>query len=251
MTVRPAKTLLFLLFLDGSCGRAEISGREFAVERERMVKEQVARRGVTDTRLLAALRKVPRDQFVPEAVRHLAHTDQPLPIGHEQTISQPFIVAFMTEKLQLKPTDRVLEIGTGSGYQAAILAELAREVYTIEIVAPLGKRAQTTLQRLGYKNIHVKIGDGYEGWPEEAPFDAVIVTCAPEHVPRPLIDQTREGGRVIIPVGAADSQLLYLLEKKAGRLQQRAVLPVRFVPMTGSAREQKAEEAGRLVTPPR
>ena len=250
MTVRPAKTLLFLLFLDGSCGRAEISGREFAVERERMVKEQVAMRGVTDTRLLAALRKVPRDQFVPEAVRHLAHTDQPLPIGHEQTISQPFIVAFMTEKLQLKPTDRVLEIGTGSGYQAAILAELAREVYTIEIVAPLGKRAQTTLQRLGYKNIHVKIGDGYEGWPEEAPFDAVIVTCAPEHVPRPLIDQTREGGRVIIPVGAADSQLLYLLEKKAGRLQQRAVLPVRFVPMTGEA-ERKPSQTPIPAAPPR
>jgi protein-L-isoaspartate(D-aspartate) O-methyltransferase len=242
---------LCLLVALASCKPADVPALDFAAERERMVRQQVALRGVTDTRLLAAMRKVPRDQFIPEAVRNLAYTDQPLPIGHDQTISQPFIVAFMTEKLQLRPTDRVLEIGTGSGYQAAILAELAREVYTIEIVAPLGERAQGTLQRLGYKNVHVKIGDGYQGWPEEAPFDAVIVTCAPEHVPRPLIDQTREGGRVIIPVGAAGSQLLYLLEKKAGRLQQRAVLPVRFVPMTGSAQEQKAEEAGRRVAPSR
>jgi protein-L-isoaspartate(D-aspartate) O-methyltransferase len=242
---------LCLLVALASCKPANVPALDFAAERERMVRQQVALRGVTDTRLLAAMRKVPRDQFIPEAVRNLAYTDQPLPIGHDQTISQPFIVAFMTEKLQLRPTDRVLEFGTGSGYQAAILAELAREVYTIEIVAPLGERAQGTLQRLGYKNVHVKIGDGYQGWPEEAPFDAVIVTCAPEHVPRPLIDQTREGGRVIIPVGAAGSQLLYLLEKKAGRLQQRAVLPVRFVPMTGSAQEQKAEEAGRRVAPSR
>jgi protein-L-isoaspartate(D-aspartate) O-methyltransferase len=242
---------LCLLVALASCKPANVPALDFAAERERMVRQQVAMRGVNETRLLAAMRKVPRDQFIPEAVRNLAYTDQPLPIGHDQTISQPFIVAFMTEKLQLRPTDRVLEIGTGSGYQAAILAELAREVYTIEIVAPLGERAQGTLQRLGYKNVHVKIGDGYQGWPEEAPFDAVIVTCAPEHVPRPLIDQTREGGRVIIPVGAAGSQLLYLLEKKAGRLQQRAVLPVRFVPMTGSAQEQKAEEAGRRVAPSR
>jgi protein-L-isoaspartate(D-aspartate) O-methyltransferase len=242
---------LCLLVALASCKPANVPALDFAAERERMVRQQVAMRGVNETRLLAAMRKVPRHQFVPEAVRHLAYTDQPLPIGYDQTISQPFIVAFMTEKLQLRPTDRVLEIGTGSGYQAAILAELAREVYTIEIVAPLGERAQGTLQRLGYKNVHVKIGDGYQGWPEEAPFEAVIVTCAPEHVPRPLIDQTREGGRVIIPVGAAGSQLLYLLEKKAGRLQQRAVLPVRFVPMTGSAQEQKAEEAGRRVAPSR
>jgi protein-L-isoaspartate(D-aspartate) O-methyltransferase len=242
---------LCLLVALASCKPADVPALDFAAERERMVRQQVALRGVTDTRLLAAMRKVPRDQFIPEAVRNLAYTDQPLPIGYDQTISQPFIVAFMTEKLQLRPTDRVLEIGTGSGYQAAILAELAREVYTIEIVAPLGERAQGTLQRVGYKNVHVKIGDGYQGWPEEAPFEAVIVTCAPEHVPRPLIDQTREGGRVIIPVGAAGSQLLYLLEKKAGRLQQRAVLPVRFVPMTGSAQEQKAEEAGRRVAPSR
>jgi protein-L-isoaspartate(D-aspartate) O-methyltransferase len=242
---------LCLLVGLASCKPANVPAREFAAEREGMLRQQVAMRGVSDARLLAAMRKVPREQFVPEAVRNLAYTDQPLPIGHDQTISQPFIVALMTEKLQLKPSDRVLEIGTGSGYQAAILAELAAQVYTIEIVAPLGERAKATLQHLGYKNVHVKIGDGYQGWPEEAPFDAVIVTCAPERVPRPLIDQTREGGRVIIPVGAASNQQLYLLEKKAGRLRQRAVLPVRFVPMTGRAREQKGEEARRPAASPR
>lgn len=198
-----------------------------------MVKEQVVRRGVTDPRVVAAMRKVPRDAFVPWLVRRLSYTDRPLPIGYDQTISQPFIVAFMTDKLQLKPTDRVLEIGTGSGYQAAILAELAAEVYTIEIVEPLGKIARATLQQLGYKNIQVKIGDGYQGWPAHAPFDAVIVTCAPEQVPRPLVEQTREGGRIIIPVGKSSKQKLYLLEKKDGQLRQEAILPVRFVPMTG------------------
>ncbi len=172
-------------------------------------------RGVTDARVLAAMRKVPRDAFVPEAVRDLSYTDQPLPIGYDQTISQPYIVALMTEKLRVKPTDRVLEIGTGSGYQAAILGELAAEVYTIEIVKPLGKRAAATLQRLGYKNVHVKIGDGYQGWPEHAPFDAIIVTCAPDHVPRPLIEQTKEGGRIIIPVGSAgDSEPLPVREER-------------------------------------
>ena len=162
-----------------------------------------------------------------------------MPIGYDQTISQPFIVALMTDKLQLKSTDRVLEIGTGSGYQAAILAELAAEVYTIEIVEPLGKSAAATLQQLGYKNVQVRIGDGYEGWPEHAPFDAVIVTCAPEKVPPALVEQTREGGRIIIPVGKPSDQKLYLLEKKDGRLRQEAILPVRFVPMTGEATEPK------------
>jgi protein-L-isoaspartate(D-aspartate) O-methyltransferase len=181
------------------------------------------------------MRKVPREQFVPETMRDQSYSDGPLPIGYGQTISQPFVVAFMTEKLCLRPTDRVLEIGTGSGYQAAILAELAAEIYTIEIVEPLGKRAAQTLQRLGYKNVQVKIGDGYQGWPEHAPFDAVIVTCAPDHVPRPLVEQTKEGGRIIIPVGPAGDQTLYLLEKKNGQLEQRAVLPVLFVPMTGEA----------------
>jgi protein-L-isoaspartate(D-aspartate) O-methyltransferase len=235
MAVRQARALLVLLLLGASCKPAETSAREFAVERERMVK-QIAMRGVTEERLLMAMRKVPREQFVPETMRGQSYSDGPLPIGYGQTISQPFVVAFMTEKLHLRPTDRVLEIGTGSGYQAAILAELAAEVYTIEIVEPLGKRAAQTLQRLDYKNVQVKIGDGYQGWPEHAPFDAVIVTCAPDHVPRPLVEQTKEGGRIIIPVGPAGDQTLYLLEKKNGQLEQRAVLPVLFVPMTGEAR---------------
>src|SRR5262249_3683730 len=170
------------------------------------------------------------------------YTDGPLPIGSDQTISQPYIVAFMTEQLRLKPSDRVLEIGTGSGYQAAILAGLAAQVYTVEIVESLGKKAAETLQRLGYKNVEVKIGDGYQGWPERAPFDAIIVTCAPEKIPQALIDQTKEGGRIIIPVGRLPDQNLYLLEKKAGRLEQRAILPVLFVPMTGEAQKRPPNE---------
>ena len=235
MAVRQARAWFVLLLLWAGCKPAQTSAREFAVEREQMVKEQIAMRGVTDERVLRAMRKVPREQFVPEEMRGQSYSDGPLPIGYDQTISQPFVVAFMTEKLGLRPTYRVLEIGTGSGYQAAILAELAAKVYTIEIVEPLGKRAAQTLQRLGYKNVQVKIGDGYQGWPEHAPFDAVIVTCAPDHVPRPLVEQIKEGGRIVIPVGPAVDQTLYLLEKKNGRLEQRNVLPVSFVPMTGEA----------------
>ena len=239
MAVRWARPLVFLLLLGTGCKPAEIAAREFAADRERMVKFQVAMRGVTNERVLTAMRKVPREQFVPEEMRARSYTDRPLPIGYDQTISQPYIVAFMTEKLELKRTDRVLEIGTGSGYQAAILGELAAEVYTIEIIEPLGKGAEETLKRLGYKNVHVKIGDGYKGWPEHAPYDAVIVTCAPNHVPRPLAEQVKDGGRIIIPVGAAGAQELYLLEKKDGKLRQRAVLPVRFVPMTGEASQPR------------
>jgi protein-L-isoaspartate(D-aspartate) O-methyltransferase len=166
----------------------------------------------------------------------LAYADRPLPIGHGQTISQPFIVAFMTEALKPAPADKVLEIGTGSGYQAAVLAELVAQVYTIEIVKPLGERAREDLARLGYANVHVRVGDGYEGWPENAPFDAIIVTCSPEQVPQPLVDQLREGGRMVIPVGTqAGGQDLYLLEKRGGKVVKQAILPVRFVPMTGKA----------------
>ena len=161
--------------------------------------------------------------------------DYPLPIGHGQTISQPYIVAFMTEQLEPKPTDRVLEIGTGSGYQAAVLAELVAQVYTIEIIEELAQRAAADLKRLGYTNVHVRAGDGYQGWAEAAPFDAIIVTCAPEHVPQPLIDQLKEGGRMIIPVGRVWNQELVLLRKRGGKLEQHAVLPVSFVPMTGEA----------------
>ena len=204
-----------------------------------MVREQLMSRGIHDERVLAAMSKVPREEFVPADERAAAYTDNPLPIGYDQTISQPYIVAFMTEQLHPKPSDRVLEIGTGSGYQAAILADLVAEVYTIEIAEPLARNAEATLARLGYKNVHVKVGDGYKGWPENAPFDAVIVTCAPDRVPRPLTDQLKEGGRMIIPVGDRFAQQLYLLEKKNGQLKESAVLPVRFVPMTGEATKQK------------
>jgi len=196
-------------------------------------------RGIHEERVLAAMAKVPREEFVPPNSRAQSYEDGPLQIGQGQTISQPYIVAFMTEQLQPKRKDRVLEIGTGSGYQAAVLAELAGEVYSIEIIEPLAKTAEATLRRLGYKNVQVKAGDGYEGWPEHAPFDAITVTCAPDHVPQPLIDQLKEGGRMIIPVGGCGDQELYLLEKKNGQLQRRAVLPVRFVPMTGEATKRK------------
>lgn len=194
-------------------------------------------RGIHEERVLAAMAKVPREEFVPEYLRAASYADQPLPIGYDQTISQPFIVAFMTEQLRPQRTDRVLEIGTGSGYQAAILAELVAEIYSIEIIEPLARTAEATLQRLGYKNVHVKVGDGYKGWPEYAPFDIVIVTCAPDHVPQALVDQLKEGGRMIIPVGGPGDQELYLLEKEHGELRRRAVSPVRFVPMTGEAQK--------------
>ena len=200
--------------------------------REHMVKQQIMARGVEDPRVLEAMRKVPRHLFVPEKYRAFSYRDHPLPIGQGQTISQPYIVAFMTEALDLKPDEKVLEIGTGSGYQAAILAELVKEVYTIEIVEKLGKRARQTLEMLGYKNIHVKIGDGYKGWPEKAPFDAVIVTCAPERIPEALVQQLNDGGRMIIPVGRAGAiQELIRAVKKKGKLKTKEVMRVRFVPM--------------------
>ncbi len=233
MAVHRIRALLFPLLASAGLIAATVAAPEFAARREAMVKFQLALRGVNDARLLEAMRKVPREQFVPEQIRDRSYEDRPLPIGFDQTISQPFTVGLMTQKLQLQPTDRVLEIGTGSGYQAAVLAELAAEVYTIEIVEPLGRIAASTLQRLGYKNVHVAIGDGYRGWPEHAPFDAIIVTCAPQRVPGRLVAQTKEGGRIIIPVGAAGEQKIYLLEKKGGQLKQRLVMPVRFVPMTG------------------
>jgi len=221
------------------CGQKAVSVFDLASERQRMVQEQLMSRGVRDERVLAAMNKVPREEFVPQDSRAASYTDQPLPIGYGQTISQPYIVAFMTEQLRPKPSDRVLEVGTGSGYQAAILAELVAEVYSVEIVEPLAKNAEATLQRLGCKNVHVKIGDGYKGWPETAPFDAIIVTCAPDKVPQPLIDQLKDGGRMVIPVGDRFAQELYLLEKKNGQLKQSATLPVRFVPMAGEASERK------------
>jgi len=202
--------------------------------RERMVAEQIAWRGVRDRRVLDALRKVPRHLFVPPAMQPYAYRDSPLPIGHGQTISQPYIVGFMSEALKLKPQDRVLEIGTGSGYQAAVLALLVQDVYSIEIVEPLGKSAAERLQRLGYTNVKVRIGDGYQGWPDAAPFDAIIVTAAPGHIPQPLLDQLAPGGRLVIPVGRNVQTLVRMSRTPKGFHKER-LLPVRFVPMTGEA----------------
>ncbi len=210
---------------------------DFAVARERMVADQIEARGIADPRVLAAMRKVPREQLVPEDVRASAYQDRPLPIGHGQTISQPYIVAEMSAQLELSGDERVLEIGTGSGYQAAILGELAREVYTIEIVEPLAERAAADLERLGYENVHVRAGDGYKGWPEEAPFDAIIVTAAPDHVPQPLIDQLAVGGRMVIPIGRGIQSLTLITRDERG-VKRKTLLGVRFVPMTGEAQQR-------------
>ena len=207
---------------------------DFSAARQRMVEEQLAApgRGIKNRLVLEAMSTVPRHEFVAESLRKFAYRDEPLPIGYGQFISQPFVVAFMTEQLDPKPTDRVLEIGTGSGYQAAILSQLVAEVYTIEIIEPLAKRAEADLKRLGYLNVKVLAGDGYKGWPEYAPFNSIIVTCAPDRVPQPLIDQLQDGGRMIIPVGTLWDQKLYLLQKHGTTIEQQAVLPVAFVPMT-------------------
>lgn len=205
---------------------------EWTAARERMVREQLRERDITDVRVLDAMGTVPRHLFVPEAQRQLAYRDHPLPIGYSQTISQPYIVAFMTQALDVAPDHRVLEIGTGSGYQAAILARLVREVYTIEIVEPLAERARATLKDLGFTNVHVLTGNGYLGWPDQAPFDRVIVTAAPEDVPQPLVEQLKVGGRMAIPVGGV-SQELRILRRTTRGLETLETLPVRFVPMTG------------------
>jgi protein-L-isoaspartate(D-aspartate) O-methyltransferase len=223
--------LIFLAFISTGCGSQNKSLMDFQQEREQMVKYQIKSRGISDTRILEAMTKVPRHLFVPEPYTRDAYEDTPLPIGLDQTISQPYIVAFMTEHLRLKATDRVLEIGTGSGYQAAILAEICDSVYTIDIFKSLADRATKILDQLGYKNIMVKHGDGYQGWPEHAPFNAIIVTCAPSRIPQPLKDQLAEEGRMIIPVGGSYVQQLILLVKKNGKIREEAVLPVMFVPM--------------------
>lgn len=208
----------------------------FESERARMVDEQLRRRGLDDPRVLAAMSEVPRHEFVPPSHRDEAYADRPLPIGWGQTISQPYIVAVMAELAELGPGSRVLEIGTGSGYHAAVMSRLAAEVYTVEIVPPLGESARATLARLGYDNVHVRIGDGYLGWPEEAPFDAVVLTAAPPEIPRPLLDQLAVGGRLVAPVGDLDQELRVVTRTETG-YQSRDVLPVRFVPMTGRARQ--------------
>ncbi|HDY87185.1 MAG TPA: protein-L-isoaspartate(D-aspartate) O-methyltransferase [bacterium] len=219
----------FLFFRN--CTSAE-NPENYSRLREQMVKRQIIARGVKDEQVIKAMRTVPRHLFVPEGNRSMAYDDTPLPIGEGQTISQPYIVAFMTDCLKLKPEDRILEIGTGSGYQAAILAELVKEVYTIEIIPVIGNRASKLLDEMGYTNVHVMVGDGFKGWPEKAPFDAIIVTCAPDEIPKTLVNQLSEGGKIIVPVGSQyAAQHLILGVKKKGRLITENILPVRFVPM--------------------
>ena len=216
------------------------SADRYANARERMVREDIAASGVTDTRVLESMRLTPRHEFVTTAQRPLAYFDMSLPIGERQTISGPFVVAYMTEQLDPKPTDRVLEIGTGSGYQAAILSPLVGTVYSIEIHDALGRRARSTLRRLGYTNVVTKIGDGFMGWEEKGPFDKIIVTCSPEEIPLPLIDQLVEDGIMIIPVGERYEQTLVRLQKRKGELERTDLVPSLFVPMTGEAEERRA-----------
>lgn len=214
-------------------GAASPADLDRARERREMVEEQIAARGVTHEPTLAAMRKVPRHRFVPSGMSPSAYADSPLPIGHGQTISQPYIVAFTTATAGIRKDSKVLEIGTGSGYQAAIAAELSDRVFTIEIVAPLATRARATLNELGYERVNVRTGDGYQGWPEEAPFDVIIVTAAPEKIPPPLLEQLAEGGRMVIPVGSQRGmQYLLLVTKKNGRTRTERLMPVRFVPFT-------------------
>ena len=212
---------------------AVIDEDTFTHQRKRMVKEQIAYRGVTDKGVLVALETVPRHLFIPEGNRSYSYYDQPVPIGFGQTISQPYIVAFMTELLKLGKDDVVLEVGTGSGYQAAILSKLVKQVYTIEIIEELGKETAKRLKTMGYNNVEVKVGDGYKGWPEHAPFDAIIVTAAAEHVPQPLVDQLKPGGRLVIPVGGVyEVQDLMLITKDASsKVLKESIIPVRFVPL--------------------
>lgn len=202
----------------------------YSHERKRMVDQQMVRRGIRDERVLEAMLATPRHEFVPPEQVRQAYVDAPLPIGNSQTISQPYIVAYMTEAANLKKGDRVLEIGTGSGYQAAVLAEIVKEVYTIEIIKPLADTARQRLKDLGYKNIYVKHGDGYLGWPEFMPYDAIIVTAAPDEIPEKLVEQLKRGGRMVIPIGSF-YQELYLITKTEKGIHKKALLPVRFVPM--------------------
>ncbi len=223
---------VFLMGL-GCQGGSPTQTESFESARRRMVDKQIIARGIEDERVVSAMLKVRRHEFVPAKYSHYSYRDTPLPIGYDQTISQPYIVALMTEEMHLSCADRVLEVGTGSGYQAAVLAEIVADVYTVEIVEPLGEIARGRLEGLGYENVHVRIGDGYEGWAEHAPFDRIIVTCAPTEIPQPLVDQLKEGGIMVIPVGNAGFQYLYRVKKYMGEAETEKVIPVSFVPLTG------------------
>lgn len=230
----------WLLFISGiSAAQDEPTEEQYKAAREEMVRLVIRGAGIQNERVIDAMTQTPRHEFVPRKERLRAYLDAGLPIGEKQTISSPFIVAYMTECLDPQPTDRVLEIGTGSGFQAAVLSPLVKEVYTIEIVESLGKSAEKVLKRLDYENVFVRIGDGYQGWPEHAPFDKIIVTCSPEEVPQPLQDQLAEGGLMVVPVGKRHQQTLYLLKKEKGQLVQQALRPTLFVPMTGQAEDQR------------
>lgn len=228
---KPVLVILLILLMGSTGKKYSQQDDKYQKVRQRMVREQIVARGIKDQKVIQAMIKVPRHLFVPESYERMAYEDRPLPIGEGQTISQPYIVALMTELLELDSKMKVLEIGTGSGYQAAILGELVKEVYTIEIVDILGQLSSQLLFELGYKNIYCKIGDGYKGWPEKAPFDAIIVTCAPSDIPKPLETQLKEGGKMIIPIGGSVVQELVLFQKKNGELIKQVVAPVRFVPM--------------------
>ena len=238
--VSPAGAVLLAASEDGSESASPPRTEERKDKRLRMVAQQIEARGVRNPAVLEAMRNVPRHWFVPAGQQHAAYEDRPLRIGFDQTISQPYIVAFMTEALQLDADSKVLEIGTGSGYQAAVLAEITPHVYTIEIVEGLAKRTLQIFEKRGYRNISCRWGDGYLGWPEAAPFDAIIVTCAPGHIPPKLIEQLKPGGRMCIPVGTGpwSQSLVSATKDKDGTLSRRDILPVRFVPMTGQAEKR-------------
>jgi protein-L-isoaspartate(D-aspartate) O-methyltransferase len=235
VTARHAAIAAVSIALAVDACSAQTPQRDYAAQREAMVASEIEAAGVTNPRVLDSMRKTPRHEFMPAGVREYAYVDAALPIGDRQTISPPFIVAYMTQALDPQPTDRVLEIGTGSGYQAAVLSPLVDEVYTIEIVERLGKRAEQALKRLNYENVHVRVGDGFLGWPEHAPFDKIIVTCSPESIPQPLVDQLKDGGQMIIPVGERYQQTLYRVTKRGDKLEREPLEATLFVPMTGAA----------------
>lgn len=232
--------MVAILMIESFCiGHLAAQQHKYDAMREAMVVSKVEAEGITNPAVLKAMRIIPRHEFVAGAQKALAYEDMALPIGHQQTISPPYIVAYMTETLDPQPEDKVLEIGTGSGYQAAVLSAIVKEVYTIEIVSPLAKQATRRLKDLGYANVHVLDGDGYKGWPEHAPFDKIIVTCSPENVPQPLVEQLREGGRMIIPVGERYQQSFHLLKKENGELRDERLISTLFVPMTGTSEENR------------
>jgi len=229
--------LILLIFYINCSPKPKQNVSSYDIARRQMVEEQIITRGIKDSNVIKAMLEVERHKFVPQIYEKYAYTDGPLPIGEGQTISQPYIVALMTEVLQLKEGEKVLEIGTGSGYQAAVLSLIAKEVYTIEIIPALAKSAKERLESLGYKNVYVRCGDGFLGWPEKAPFDGIIITCAAPRVPEPLVEQLAEGGRIVMPEGD-EFQMLVLYKKIKSRLEKQELIPVRFVPMKGKIRER-------------